>query len=668
MTGPDSRLTKLTATERQMCVPIMEYEVLPCPFEHQKYRWAPCTRCGTLWPRCLTVIGLCTDTPSVCDACIPNAEIVLQARGLYLLKRSDYDPFRQAFQHLHLINIRDKLQDDVPPQLFRESDDESPTQLEITSFTAPRNLDDVSKDDKWAQLTKSKNHDASMISTNESRLKVQRICRDQLAPGRPNGKVTVIALHRIRTPIRRALTEVLRFAEIEHRPDARKVLQRIGTDWWVCANIPQHSITKIISYEEFLGDNHSSKELTKAKQSYYSEQRTKTLPPAKSKSESNLPNNPTDKYVNYTVKIEGLSQGERGTTAAGGSQSSRSTDKGIQQPKASPKCDLGTGGNSGRKYRGGPAYERREQARQQKHVDYNLAEGKWIKASGGNFVLHIFSCSIYDSNVKYFHKLSSAGTVRHLHEQSPRVFQPEPRSGTLDKPHKPWKSNNDYVRNSAKPPGSPGGPIPTIGQHDGTARMGSSNLRRGNGQCGNHGVSKMDTSKPGTKGNPNGICGQPDKPGTRIRTRTDNAHQHPDPSNSELAEALTRYNNLVTTHNELITETKEDREKLAETAGNMEEVNKLRHGLEETLERIEELTAAAVGGSDNSQIIAKLHQELEKARKESPSNMVQGLAGATEQLAKQSIAMIDTSRQIIEHMTGTNKSDKCGCTLNGKIT
>ncbi|KAF8539346.1 hypothetical protein BDD12DRAFT_805416 [Trichophaea hybrida] len=238
-----------------MCVLTKEYEVLPCPFEHQNYQWAPCRRCGTYWPRCLTEIGLRTNRPSVCDGCSPYSEEVMRARGLYLLKRRNYDPFLQAFQRLHLNNIRDKSKEGVPPVLFRGWDDESPTQLGKTGFTAPRHLDDVSNDDKWAHTTQSKNYDACMMSTDESRLKVQRMCRDRLAQGRPHGKVAVIATHRIRTQIRRALTEILRFAELENRPGNRKVLQRIGTEWWVYANIPPHSITEILSYEEFLGNN-----------------------------------------------------------------------------------------------------------------------------------------------------------------------------------------------------------------------------------------------------------------------------------------------------------------------------------------------------------------------------------------------------------------------------
>ncbi|KAF8542392.1 hypothetical protein BDD12DRAFT_802945 [Trichophaea hybrida] len=231
--GPESRLPKQTTTGRNMC---------------------------------LTEIGLCTDRPSVWDACTPYAEEVLQARGLYLLRRRDYDPFLRAFQSMHLSNARDKSKEEVPPELFRGCDDGSPTQLGKTGFTAPRHLDDVSNDDKWAHLTQSKNHDACMISTDESRLIVQRMCRDRLAQGRHHGKVAVIATHRIRTPIRRALTEVLRFAELEHRPDAEKVLQRIGTEWWVYANISPHSITEILTYEEFLGDNHSSKERASPRQ------------------------------------------------------------------------------------------------------------------------------------------------------------------------------------------------------------------------------------------------------------------------------------------------------------------------------------------------------------------------------------------------------------------
>ncbi|KAF8534237.1 hypothetical protein BDD12DRAFT_809528 [Trichophaea hybrida] len=67
----------------------------------------------------------------------------------------------------------------------------------------------------------------------------------------------------------------------------------------------------------------------------------------------NLPNNPEVKYVDYTIKIQGLSQGERGTTATGGSQGIQSTDQGVQRPEASPKNHLGTGGNYERKNRGG---------------------------------------------------------------------------------------------------------------------------------------------------------------------------------------------------------------------------------------------------------------------------------------------------------------------------
>ncbi|KAF8541798.1 hypothetical protein BDD12DRAFT_878008 [Trichophaea hybrida] len=210
--------------------------------------------------RCLTEIGLRTGRPTVCDACSPYAEEVLSSRGLYLLKRRDYNPFLQAFQHLHLSNAQDKSKEETPSELFRAWDDESPTQLGETSFTAPRHLDDVSNDDKWAHITRSKNCDACMISTDESRLKVQRMCQDRLAQERPHGKVAVIATHRIRTPIRRALTEILRFAELENRPGKQQVLQRIGTEWWVYANIPPHSIVEILSYEEFFGSNHSSKE------------------------------------------------------------------------------------------------------------------------------------------------------------------------------------------------------------------------------------------------------------------------------------------------------------------------------------------------------------------------------------------------------------------------
>ncbi|KAF8534360.1 hypothetical protein BDD12DRAFT_809432 [Trichophaea hybrida] len=136
--------------------------------------------------------------------------------------------------------------------MAQPSDGDWTAHRKANGFTAPRPLDDVSNDDKWAHLTQSKNNNACMISTDESTLKVQRMCRDRLAQGRPHGKVAVIATHRIRTPIRRALTEVLGFAELEHRPDTRKVLQRIGTEWWVYANIPPHSIEEILTYEEFL--------------------------------------------------------------------------------------------------------------------------------------------------------------------------------------------------------------------------------------------------------------------------------------------------------------------------------------------------------------------------------------------------------------------------------
>ncbi|KAF8544990.1 hypothetical protein BDD12DRAFT_872160 [Trichophaea hybrida] len=317
----------------------------------------------------------------VCDACSPSAEEVLQARGLYLLRRRDYDRFLQAFQSLHLSNARDKSKEEVPPKLFRGWDDESPTQLGKTGFTAPRHLDDVGNDDKWAHLTRSKNHDACMLSTDESRLKIRRRCQDRLDQGRPYGKVAVIATHRIGTPIRRVLTEVLGCAELEHRPGAGKVLQRIGTEWWIYANIPPQIIMEILTYEEFLEATTPTQELQEAE--LLQRTKKKNTSSCQMQIRISLPNNPEVKYVYYTIKIQGLSQGERGTAATGGSQSSRSTNKGVQQTKVSPKCDLGTGGNSGRKNRGGPAYERRQQVRQQKHVDYNLAASRATRPTRG---------------------------------------------------------------------------------------------------------------------------------------------------------------------------------------------------------------------------------------------------------------------------------------------
>jgi hypothetical protein len=89
-----------------------------------------------------------------------------------------------------------------------------------------------------------------MISTSESNDWIKHMCRARINGGRPEGWVLVIKTSGIRTPIRRALTKVLPFAY--SKEGAEIILQRIGTEWWVFANIPPHAIKEVWDYENFL--------------------------------------------------------------------------------------------------------------------------------------------------------------------------------------------------------------------------------------------------------------------------------------------------------------------------------------------------------------------------------------------------------------------------------
>ncbi|KAF8538552.1 hypothetical protein BDD12DRAFT_884891 [Trichophaea hybrida] len=78
--------------------------------------------------------------------------------------------------------------------------------------------------------------ETTMISTRESESWIRAMCTTRMNGGRPEGYVAEIETKRIRSPIRTALTEVLGFAELELRPQGVKVLQHIGTEWWVQSN------------------------------------------------------------------------------------------------------------------------------------------------------------------------------------------------------------------------------------------------------------------------------------------------------------------------------------------------------------------------------------------------------------------------------------------------
>ncbi|KAF8535929.1 hypothetical protein BDD12DRAFT_808190 [Trichophaea hybrida] len=253
-------------------------------------------------------------------------------------------------QHsMHGLHLREDKTNGVPPILYRAYDDVSASQWKPDyGFSSTKTMGDVSNDEKWEHLTTIHTMTAgskafegtSMISTSESAGWIKAMCIKRMDGGCPEGYVTEIDTKRIRTPIRRALTEVLGFAELEHRQGAGKVLQQIGTEWGATITIRNWYKKGGKSREETPSPDHPQRQSV--------EQSFIPKPPEKLRMQpkrtlvcySNKPtkityeiidnNGTVKKTIEYCTEYGGLEP--QYTTASGGSQCPPQADQRLQHP------------------------------------------------------------------------------------------------------------------------------------------------------------------------------------------------------------------------------------------------------------------------------------------------------------------------------------------------